>query len=330
MDGLRWLQAQWDRTAGWALIGGGAMMVGTAAAHARQGLYVPDQFSFLMSGGLGGLACAALGAALLLSASLHDEWRAFDAIESAARDVDDLDVEDGRRGTLGRWARAEWDRILGAALVAAAFAWLLVGYRQLADSLYPPAQVAYLISTGLSALACLLLGLAVWLFADLRDEEHKLSQVARSLRSAAGSEAPARPVARPAVVVLLLGATVAVLGVGWARAADAVNVDRALQGLNIAVAGLGGTFLVVVGGTVAVRRRFVDRASQVLAHLREPEIVVEAARPAMYGQGYWTVAGLRRFHRSSCPALASARGERRPVSGSQPGLEPCLLCDAGE
>jgi hypothetical protein len=330
MDGLRWLQAQWDRTAGWALIGGGAVMVGTAASHARQGLYVPDQFSFLMSGGLGGLASAALGAALLLSAGLHDEWRAFDAIELAARNVDDPDAEDGRRGTLGRWTRAEWDRILGAALVAAAFLWLLVGYRQLADSLYPPAQVAYLISTGLSALACLLLGLAVWLFADLRDEEHKLSRVARSLRSPAGSEAPGRPVAHPAVVVLLLGATVAVLGVGWARAADAVNVDRALQGLNIAVAGLGGMFLVVVAATVAVRRRFVDRASQVLAHLREPEIVVEAARPAMNGQGYWTVAGLRRFHRSSCPALVSARGERRPVSGPEPGLEPCLLCDAGE
>src|SRR2546428_170612 len=89
----------------------GAWVPPGAAAHARPALYVPDQFSFLMSGGLGGLACAALGSALMLSAALHDEWRAFDDIETAARDGSEALAGEGRREALALWVRAQWDRV---------------------------------------------------------------------------------------------------------------------------------------------------------------------------------------------------------------------------
>ena len=42
--------------------------------------------------------------------------------------------------------------------------------------------------------------------------------------------------------------------------------------------------------------------------------------------GFYTVHGLGRFHRPSCPALSSTGGERQPVPRSGTHLEPCLLC----
>jgi hypothetical protein len=181
-----------------------------------------------------------------------------------------------------------------------------------------------------AALACLFVGLAVLLAADLRDEEYKLQQVARALRRPAGAGDRAQRRPRVWILVVLLLAMGAVVGLGWARAADAVEVNRALEGLNVAVAGLAGMLAVIVAATVSVRRRFVGRASLVLSPLRESPGSIEPARATTNGHGYWTAAGLRRFHRATCPALASARGERRPVSAGNAGLEPCLLCDAGE
>jgi len=40
----------------------------------------------------------------------------------------------------------------------------------------------------------------------------------------------------------------------------------------------------------------------------------------------WTADGLARFHRRSCPALASASGAARLVDGPAARLESCLLC----
>jgi len=70
-----WVRAQWDRTAGFALLGVGAVLlvsgwVGVSGTSER-----PGQLSYLVSGGLGGLFCLAAGASLLLLADLDDEWR---------------------------------------------------------------------------------------------------------------------------------------------------------------------------------------------------------------------------------------------------------------
>jgi hypothetical protein len=214
--------------------------------------------------------------------------------------------------------------------VVASFVWLLIGYRHLAGSLYPPAQIAYLISSGLGPLGCLLAGLAVVLRADLRDEQHKLCQIEWALTGDTQSEVEGRLVLRPGGTVALLVLAVVVEGLGWARAAHALEADRAMEGLDVAVAGLGAAFLVVGVATISVRRRFVDHAAQVLARLRETDASGHPMRAGTSVPGYWTVAGLRRYHRVLCPALTSARGELQPVSDRAPGLEPCLLCDAGE
>jgi hypothetical protein len=71
-----------------ALIAAGALGLGFGywgVAHAR---YVPDGLAFVVSGGLGGLFLLGLGATLLLSADLHDEWRKFDRIEETLQRVE--------------------------------------------------------------------------------------------------------------------------------------------------------------------------------------------------------------------------------------------------
>ena len=76
-------QANWDRILGWALTGVGVILMLVGAVQVADARYLVDQLSFLMSAGLGGLACLILGASLLLNGSLHDEWRKLDRIESS-------------------------------------------------------------------------------------------------------------------------------------------------------------------------------------------------------------------------------------------------------
>jgi hypothetical protein len=228
--------------------------------------------------------------------------------------------------------------------------WLLVGYRSVADSLYPSDQVAYLISGGLGALFVLFVGAAALLFADWRDGGHKLTRIAalrggsgwpgsRPLRPAAAhdgagtpGDAPGSHVARRwalgSAVLLLL--SVAVVALGWVRAADALRVERAMDGLVIAAAGLGITLVVLAAVAIRLRLTLGRRMSMLFSG-----IVVADEEPDVFAEQFgvdlselWTADGLRRFHRASCPALLGVHDHRRPVRPTDTGLEPCLLCDA--
>ena len=183
MDGLICLRALWDRIAAGAFILGGGLLVLDAGLHARDAVFAANSFSFLTSGGLGGLAALALGCTLLVSAGFHDEWRKLDRIEAALSRPATNAVEGSQGDTPGppgpparragpaRWVRAESDRVAGWALVVGAAAWLAVGARLVTSALYTPKQVTYVISGGLGAMVVLVLGLAVLLAADTRDEE---------------------------------------------------------------------------------------------------------------------------------------------------------------
>jgi hypothetical protein len=343
MDGLTWLRAQWDRAAGWALILLGAALVGSASVQARDALYVPEQFSFLMSGGVGGVATAALGCALLLSAGFHDEWRRLDRIEAAlgrqrtARSAGSNGS--GPKGaskappapaSLALRVRAQWDRALGWTLVVVALAWLLVGYRSLADSLYPTEQVSFLISSGLVALLLLFVGAGALLLADWRDGRHKLDRIALLRGQSAGWQAPgARVLAVGALVAVVVGS--AAVAVGYTKAADALRVDPALDGLVVAGAGLG--VILVALGLIALRLRLTigTRLRAVLSGVvAEESGSAPAVGAAVDLSDRWTADGLRRYHRAACPALRSAQHEHRPVRSGDNGLEPCLICGVGE
>ena len=86
MNVVIWFRANWERVIGWSLLGVGGIALIVGVLQVAQAKYVVDQLSFLMSGGLVGLGCVALGSALLVTATLHDEWRKLDRIEGALRD----------------------------------------------------------------------------------------------------------------------------------------------------------------------------------------------------------------------------------------------------
>jgi hypothetical protein len=123
----------------------------------------------------------------------------------------------------------------------------------------------------------------------------------------------------------------AAVAVGYAKAADALRVDPALDGLVVAGAGLG--VILVALGVIALRLRLTIgtrlRAvlSGVIAEETGPEPTVGADVDV---SDRWTADGLRRYHRAVCPALRSAQHERRPVGSKDNGLEPCLICGVGE
>lgn len=66
------LRGNWDRGLAWLLISGGAAAILVGWLQVSSAATRPDQISFLVSGGLGGLLSLGIGATLLLTADLHD------------------------------------------------------------------------------------------------------------------------------------------------------------------------------------------------------------------------------------------------------------------
>ena len=336
MDGLIFLRAQWDRIAAWAFIAGGGLLVVDAGQHARDAVYTANSFSFLVSGGMVGLAAVAIGATLLVSAGFHDEWRKLDRIEAGLSPQGPAARAEVPAGA-ARWLRAEADRVVGWALVVGAGLWLAAGSRLVAGALYTPEQVAYVISGGVAAIVVLLAGLALLLLADTRDEEHKLDLIDGLLPAAVpdnreGDPAgPSRSLRRGVLSGgLLLGA--AAVAAGWWRAADALRVDRALDGLLLAVIGAALVAAVVTGATARRRAALARQARGVLRRVA-PSRALALSGPAHRNGAdstYWTAEGLQRSHVAACPVLAGIDSDRRTMVPVGADIEPCLLCEAGE
>jgi hypothetical protein len=341
MDGLIFLRAQWDRVAAGAFIAGGGLLVVDAGQHARGAVYTGNSFSFLVSGGMVGLAAVAIGCTLLVSAGFHDEWRKLDRIEAALSPRGSGTRAEAPAGA-ARWLRAEADRAVGWALVVGAGIWLAAGSRLVAGALYTPEQVAYVISGGVAGIVVLLAGLALLLLADTRDEEHKLDLIDGLLppvipddREADGA-GPSRSL-RPRSLWrgapsggLLLGALA--VAAGWWRAADALRVDRALDGLLLAVIGVALVAAVLIGTTTRRRAALMRQARGVLRRVT-PSRAMPVSNPGHRNGAdstYWTAEGLQRSHFAACPVLAGIDSDRRTLVPVGANLEPCLLCEAGE
>jgi len=85
MELVTWLRSEWDRVLGWTAIAAAVIALllgyqGVSDAH-----FVAKELAYIISGGIGGLLLVAVGATLLISADLHDEWRKLDRIEDALR-----------------------------------------------------------------------------------------------------------------------------------------------------------------------------------------------------------------------------------------------------
>ncbi|MEW6476624.1 MAG: hypothetical protein AB1679_30555 [Actinomycetota bacterium] len=89
MDGMTWFRSVWDRAVGWALIVTGVGLLAFGAVKVADSVHLADQLAYLMSAGLVGLSAVVLGAGLLVTAALHDEWRGLNGLESAIRQSDE-------------------------------------------------------------------------------------------------------------------------------------------------------------------------------------------------------------------------------------------------
>ena len=82
-----WLPAVRERLIGVALIIAGVVMVIGGYFGVKGTPFVVIQLCYLASGGVIGIFSLGLGAAMVLSADIHDEWRKLDAIEAAIRET---------------------------------------------------------------------------------------------------------------------------------------------------------------------------------------------------------------------------------------------------
>lgn len=80
------LRQHWDRAAGWGSIALGAIVLLLGWLGVSDTVYPAEQIPYVLSGGVFGLFLCGVGATLLLSADLRDEWHKLDSIEEAIRE----------------------------------------------------------------------------------------------------------------------------------------------------------------------------------------------------------------------------------------------------
>lgn len=87
MDFKRFLRAEWDRVAGYAFVVAGAVALVFGFVGVRTAADVIDEISYLVTGGIGAIFLLGVGATLLLSADLHDDFRKLHRVEEKLDDI---------------------------------------------------------------------------------------------------------------------------------------------------------------------------------------------------------------------------------------------------
>ena len=78
-----WAVSQWDRVIGWALVAGGAVLTVTGGLNVAAAEDQLDQLSYLATGPALGLFLLGLGAILIVTADLRDDWAKLDEVMRA-------------------------------------------------------------------------------------------------------------------------------------------------------------------------------------------------------------------------------------------------------
>src|SRR5947207_10387393 len=81
MDLPRFLRAEWDRLAGYDFVAAGAVALVCGFVGVRTSADVIDEISYLVTGGIVAVFLLGVGATLLLSADLHDDFRKLHRVE---------------------------------------------------------------------------------------------------------------------------------------------------------------------------------------------------------------------------------------------------------
>jgi hypothetical protein len=90
-----WAVSQWDRVIGWTCVAGGAVLTVTGALSVSAAQDQLDQLSYLATGPALGLFLLGLGAILVVTADLRDDWAKLDEVAAALQRRDGAGDGDG-------------------------------------------------------------------------------------------------------------------------------------------------------------------------------------------------------------------------------------------
>ena len=83
-----WAVSQWDRVIGWTCVAAGGVLTVTGALSVAAAQDQLDQLSYLATGPALGLFLLGVGAILLVTADLRDDWAKLDEVAAALRSRD--------------------------------------------------------------------------------------------------------------------------------------------------------------------------------------------------------------------------------------------------
>jgi hypothetical protein len=230
---------------------------------------------------------------------------------------------------------AQWDWILGSALIGAAGVVLVITWTGVSGSRFVSDQLSHIVSGGLGGLVLLGLGSVLIVTAGLADEWRKLNRLEDALPFPPGEpRTDAASLVRNGRIVagLGMGLSVAFLVPTWFTVSGHADPEPGLEAITWAVVGLIIGGLIAGLATLRMQRRIQARKRRLFAPWATPV----ASAPAMAVQeaavrapGHVLVAPeLTRFHLPGCLAvtgLATRRIDRREIPTD---LEPCDLCEA--
>lgn len=243
--------------------------------------------------------------------------------------------------------RAEWDRLLAAALGVVSVVLLLVTYRQVARTPFVADQLSYLASGGIGALLAAAAAITLFVSTDHHDEWRKLDGIEEALgrrqhqrandgvdgrRSAGPTPGTlASPRSRDVLVTGAAFVVAAGLGVGgWRSAATTADVGDAAAGLRTAVLAVLLSAAACIAYTAVARQRLLARRGLLLDRF----LVLDAALAVTVPDGgaqassdaVFTAPGLTRYHRAGCPSLGGVHPAPIDVGTATRSLESCELC----
>jgi hypothetical protein len=191
---------------------------------------------------------------------------------------------------------------------------------------------------------CLGIGITLLLSAGLRDELHKLAELAATLPGTA-SPPPSRATADTTALLVAGGVAVALVAAGWNTASLASDHADAVPGANLGITGLLLVAIVSAGSLVRLRTRLQAVKATVLpavaarwparrgplAAASDGKVVdvasLEAAAPQPACGEVLVAPGLTRYHQPGCPTLAELTPTAVPLSEADRGLRPCRICE---
>ncbi len=258
-----------------------------------------------------------------------------------------------------KWARAQWDRVIGWTCVGAGALLTLSGALSVSSAEDQLDQLSYLASGPAIGLFLLGVGAILILTADQRDEWRKLDEVAELLRQWVAGDAP-EPTAEPAPEISLpdtdtdtdtdTGAVavragfpaVAFAGVGILGGATGVNqsLDQvsALRWTQLSAGSLALALVAVVFVHLRGRREIGRGIAGVSAAVAGPSRMLSSGSVSSGSvssgsgaetpdSGWYVVAGSQRYHAAGCDLLRFS--EVRPIPAGEAagsGLTGCPIC----